>query len=169
MKSLFGSALLSITALLLVSSGCQKQSSSPVAGPAQDTATVPAPSSHSDESVVGHSHGAGPNGGTIADWGGGKYHVEFTVDHDKKEATVYILGTDEKTPTAIKAEDVQLTVRDPAMQVVLKPAPIESDAAGSASRFTGTHESLGTVQEYEGTITGVIDETPYSGDFKEHP
>ena len=29
------------------------------------------------------------------------------------------------------------------------------------------HESLGVVQEYEGTISGVVDETPYSGDFKE--
>jgi hypothetical protein len=33
-----------------------------------------------------HEHGAGPHGGTLADWGGGKYHVEFTVDHDAKEA-----------------------------------------------------------------------------------
>ena len=47
-------------------------------------------------------HGAGPHDGTLADWGGGKYHVEFTVDHDKQEATVYILGGDEKTPSPIK-------------------------------------------------------------------
>jgi hypothetical protein len=50
-----------------------------------------------------HVHGTGPHGGTIADWGGGKMHIEFTVNHDKQEATVYILGKDEKTATPIAA------------------------------------------------------------------
>ena len=118
----------------------------------------------------GHSgHGAGPHEGTLADWGGGKYHVEFTVDHDKQEATVYILGDDEKTASPIKAEEIQLSIKDPVMQVTLKAAPQEGDPEGSASRFVGNHESLGVVQEYAGTITGVVDDTPYAGDFKEEP
>ena len=120
-----------------------------------------------DHSVAGHGHGAGPHDGTIADWGGGKYHVEFTVDHDKQEGTVYILGGDEKTPTPIKAEEIQMTITDPAMEVTLKAAPQEGDPEGSASRYIGNHEKLGVVQEYAGTITGVIDDTPYSGDFAE--
>jgi hypothetical protein len=33
----------------------------------------------------------------------------------------------------------------------------------------GTHDSLGVVQEFSGTISGEIDGTPYSGDFKEEP
>lgn len=53
------------------------------------------------------------------------------------------------------------------MQVTLKAAPIESDPAGKASRFVGNHEKLGVVQEYARTISGVIDGTPNSGDFKE--
>lgn len=122
---------------------------------------------HSAEPSGDHGHGAGPHDGTVADWGGGKYHVEFTVDHDKQEATVFILGDDEKTPSPIKAEEVQLSISDPMMQLTLKAAPQAGDAAGSASRFTGNHESLGVVQEYAGTITGVVDGTPYSGDFKE--
>jgi hypothetical protein len=118
----------------------------------------------------GHAaHGAGPHDGTLADWGGGKYHVEFTVDHDKQEGTVYILGDDEKTPSPIKAEEIQLSISDPAMQVMLKAMPQEGDPEGSASRFVGSHENLGVVQEYAGTITGVVDDTPYSGDFKEEP
>jgi hypothetical protein len=120
-----------------------------------------------DHSVAGHGHGAGPHDGTIVDWGGGKYHVEFTVDHDKQEGTAYILGGDEKTPTPIKAEEIQLVITDPAMEVTLKAAPQEGDPEGSASRFVGNHEKLGVVQEYAGTITGVIDDTPYSGDFAE--
>lgn len=114
-------------------------------------------------------HGAGPHDGTVADWGGGKYHVEFTVDHDKQEGTVYILGSDEKTPTPIEATEIEMSITDPVMQVTLKAAPQDSDPAGKASRFIGSHEKLGVVQEYAGTISGVIDGTPYSGDFKEEP
>jgi hypothetical protein len=46
-------------------------------------------------------------------------------------------------------------------------APQETDPAGKSSRYIGTHEKLGVVQEYEGTMTGVVDGAPYSGDFKE--
>lgn len=114
-------------------------------------------------------HGAGPHGGTVVDWGGGKYHVEFTVDHDKQEGTVYVLGSDEKSPVPIDAQSIDLSINEPVMQVSLKAAPQSSDPAGKASRFTGNNKSLGVVQEYAGTIAGVIDGTPYSGDFKEEP
>ncbi len=120
-----------------------------------------------DHTVAGHGHGAGPHDGTIADWGGGKYHVEFTVDHDKTQATVYVLGADEKSPVPIDTESIDLSISDPVMQVTLKAAPQDSDPAGKASRFVGNHEKLGVVQEYAGTMTGVIDGTPYSGDFAE--
>ena len=122
---------------------------------------------HSGHDHSGHDHGAGPHDGTLADWGGGKYHVEFTVDHDKKEVTVYVLGGDAKTPMPIAAEAIQLTIKDSMMQVELMAAAQEGDSEGSASRFVGNHESLAVVKEYAGTITGVIDGTPYSGDFKE--
>ena len=125
--------------------------------------------SHADgeEHAPHGGHGAGPHEGTVADWGGGKFHLEFTVDHDKQEGTVYILGADEKTPSPIDASEIELSISDPAMQVTLKAAPQEIDPAGQASRFVGNHEKLGVVQEYAGTISGVIDGTPYSGDFKE--
>lgn len=122
-----------------------------------------------DHSVEGHAHGAGPHGGTIADWGGDKFHVEFTVDHEKQQATVYVLGSDEKTATPIDAESIELAISDPEMQVVLSADPQEGDPEGKSSRFIGTHEKLGVVQEYDGTMTGVVEGTPYSGDFKEEP
>ena len=71
----------------------------------------------------GHHHGDAPHGGTLADWGGGAYHVEFTVDHDAKSSTVYILGEDAKTPLAVKAEKLLLTIIDPAFQVELAADP----------------------------------------------
>ena len=116
----------------------------------------------------GHAHhGAGPHGGTLTDWGGGAYHVEFTVDHDQQEVTVYLLGDDGKTPSPIKADEIQLSINDPTCQVTLKAASQEGDPEGSTSRFIGKHESLGVVREFAGTITGVVDGTPYSGDFQE--
>lgn len=114
-------------------------------------------------------HGAGPHDGTLADWGGGKYHVEFTVDHDKQEATVFILGDDEKTATPIKAASILLSINDPKFQVELAASPLEGEAEGTSSRFVGKHESLGKVQEFAGTISGEVEGTPYAGEFKEEP
>lgn len=154
--------------------GC-KQRSSTTTAPASPGPSTQAADDHghehaageTDHSVSGHAHGTGPHDGTIADWGGGKYHVEFTVDHDKQQATVYLLGGDEKTSSPIGTAEIELVILDPEMQVALKAAPQEGDPDGSASRFVGNHEGLGVVQEYAGTITGVIDGTPYAGDFKE--
>jgi hypothetical protein len=120
-----------------------------------------------DHSVEGHGHGAGPHDGTIVDWGGGKYHVEFTVDHEKQQATVYILGSDEKTPAPIDATSIELGIKDPEMRLLLQASPQPGDTEGEASRFIGTDEKLGVVQEYSGTLTGVVSGTPYSGNFVE--
>lgn len=165
MKKLVGplASLIAIVAFAFVA-GCDG-SKEPAPSDAQTQSKQ-----HSDgHDHSSHDHGAGPHDGTLADWGGGKYHVEFTVDHDKKEATVYVLGGDAKTPMPIAAEAIQLRIKDPMMQVDLMAAAQEGDSEGSASRFVGNHESLAVVKEYAGTITGVIDGTPYSGDFKEEP
>jgi hypothetical protein len=122
---------------------------------------------HKSHDEEGHAHGEGPHGGTIADWGGGKFHIEFTVDHDKQEATVYVLGNDEKTATPIDAAEITLAIKDPAFQVALKPSPQGGDSAGKASRFVGNHKNLGIVKESEGSMSGAVDGTPYSGNFKE--
>ncbi len=120
-------------------------------------------------------HGEGPHGGAVGDWGGGKYHFEFTVDHDKKETTVYILGSDEKTPVPIKAKDGQLALSIKGLKnkdeykVVLKAEPQKGDPEGKASRFVGKDDKLGVVQEFAGTVSGEADGTPYAGDFKEEP
>lgn len=149
----------SIVLAALLVAGC-----TPAAPPSATPAATP-PAAKSE----GHDHGNGPHGGTVADWGGGKYHAEFTVDHDKKEATVYVLGGDAKTPAPIKAEKITLSINDPAFQADLKAAPLDGEKDGMSSRFVGNHDNLGIVKEYAGTITGDIDGTPYAGDFKELP
>ena len=170
MKKLIFVFFIYITASL---TGCNQPNSNPdTPGDTRSAASDEHGHSHDNEhdhdhSVEGHAHGAGPHDGTIADWGGGKYHVELTVDHDSQTATVYVLGTDEKTATPIKAESIELSILDPEMQVILSAQPQDGDPEGTSSRFVGTNEKLGVVQEYAGTMTGVIEGTPYSGDFKE--
>ena len=114
-----------------------------------------------------HAHGAGPHGGTVTDWGGGAYHIEFTVDHEKQAATVYVLGSDEKTPSPIKTDKISLVINDPETEIELVASPLDGETADNASRFTGTHETLGIVREFSGTIQGLVDGTPYTGDFSE--
>ena len=157
---------------MFVFSGCSQETASTPKTPKTTSAADDHGHPHApgDTAHAPHAgHGSGPHDGTISDWGGGKFHVEFTVDHGKQEGTVYILGADEKTPTPIDAKEIELSITDPVMQVTLKASPQKTDPAGKSSRFIGNHKSLGVVQEYAGTISGVIQGTPYSGDFKEEP
>jgi len=114
---------------------------------------------HDDE------HGAGPHGGTIVEFG--KIHAEFTVDHAKKQATVYVLSGDLKKAVPLTSDKLVLSIRTPAFTVDMKPMPLDGEAKGSSSRFTATHNNFGKEQEFEGTVSADVDGKPYSGDFKE--
>ena len=72
-------ALLSI----LLTVGCGEKTATPTAQQSGTASTAESDHGHPHESEGGHGHGAGPHDGTLVDWGGGKYHAEFTVDHDK--------------------------------------------------------------------------------------
>ena len=146
--------------------GCTGSDQSSSSAPPTKPAATPGDAGHGHDH---HSHDAGPHEGTISDWGGGKYHVEFTVDHDKKETIVYVLDGDANTPVAVKAGTVLLSIADPTFQVELKAKPLEGEAAGSSSRFVGTHDSLGIVKEFQGSISAEVDGTPYVAEFKEKP
>ena len=117
----------------------------------------------------GHVHAAGPHGGVVVDWGGGKYHVELAIDPAKKEATVYVLGSDEKTPTPITTADgsVLLTFTTPSLQLSLQPMPLDGETAARASRYSAIHDQLGMKQRVAGSISAEVDGTPYAGDFKQ--
>ena len=156
---------------LVAAAGCQEDKPAPK-DPAPAAGAKDGHGHEHPEGEKGHpGHGAGPHDGTLADWGGGKYHVEFTVDHDKKEATVYVLGGDEKTPAPVKTADgkLLLTINDPSFQVELQAAPLEGETGGKASRYVGAHDNLGIVREFAGSISAEVDGTPYAGDFKEEP
>ena len=112
----------------------------------QKTAPGKKGEAHSD-----HDHGDGPHGGIVFDFG--KWHGEFTVNHEKKEATVYILGGDAKKSAAIKVGTLELSIDEPKFSVELKATPVDSDEKGSSSRFVGVHENFGKEQEFSGTVT----------------
>ena len=69
---------LPIATLLTVSLivGCsEKKSDTPTAQKSGTEANSESDHGHPHEGEGSHGHGAGPHDGTLADWGGGKYHV----------------------------------------------------------------------------------------------
>lgn len=122
---------------------------------------------HGHDHAAGHTHGDPPHGGTLLDWGGGKYHVELVVNHDKQEAIVYILGEDAKTPLPIAAEKVVVSLDDPAVEIDFLPQPLDGESAGNASRFVAMHEAFAPHKALAGSVAGEVEGTPYVADFKE--
>lgn len=161
-----GAVILAATTMAL---GCARAPAPPADAVATPATAQEEDHSRSHDHGAPHCHGAGPHDGTLADWGGGKYHVEFTVDHDKKEAVVYVLASDERTPVPVKTVDgtLLLTIQEPAFQVELAGRPLPGESDGMASCYGGTHESLGIVREFAGTISGEVDGTPFAGEFVE--
>lgn len=155
--------------VLLVICGCSPAKQTASNSSTEKNGHSHADGSHNHDHDHGHSHDHAPHGGTLFDWGGGSYHVEFTVDHDRKEAVIYILGDDAKSPVAIKADKIQLVIDEPFTELDLIAQPLDSEGNGMSSRFVGQHETLGIVREFSGTVSGVVEGTPYSGDFKELP
>lgn len=148
----------------LIATGCSRPSDTkPVANDAKGAKKA--------DAAVEHTHGTGPNGGVVFEVG--SHHVEFTVDHGKKECTVLVLGDDEKTPTAVAATEFVLITNETktkAGQIVapMTIAMMPVDArGGKAAKFVGADPGLGNVADFEGTISGEIDGKPALGEFKE--
>lgn len=156
---LFGAGTL---VFALVAVGCDNAKTTPPGTGSPDKPAKKEDPAEKDD----HDHGPGPHGGTIIEFGRG-LHAEFTVDHAKKQATVYILSGNLKNAAPLKTDKLLLSIKDPKFETELKADPIEKDPKGSSSRFVGTHEKLGVEQEFEGTVSGEVEGKPYFGDFKE--
>src|SRR5262245_46613861 len=85
--------------------GCGQQG-----GPARDAGKGDKGAAKDAGNSDDHVHGKGPNGGVVFDLG--KYHAEFTVNHDKKECTVLVLGADAKTPKAVAAKELTVVTKE---------------------------------------------------------
>jgi hypothetical protein len=149
------------TLLLAFTFGCSGERK-----PAANATNIAKPSD-----AAQHAHGAGPNGGVVFDFGG--LHAEFTVDHDKQQCAILILGEDEKTPTPVTAKEIVLLIKETKtsdgkavapMTITMQPA----DAAdGKAAKYVGADRGLGNVADFQGTLSGDLNGKPASGDFKE--
>lgn len=157
----------------LAASGCSDNGSttSPDAAPTSETSPSAQTQTDSAAREEHAPHGAGPNGGVVFDLG--KYHAEFTVDHEKKQCMILVIGDDEKTPAAVAAEDLTLTTKEtktaggtvvPAMTITLSP---QDEQDGKATTFIGTDPGIGNVADFEGTVLGLIDGKPSQGEFSE--
>jgi hypothetical protein len=115
-----------------------------------------------------HDHAeVGPHKGALAEWGAEEYHVEFTVDHKMKQATVYVLDGTAKTAKPIDAKELTLTLKfKPPVTMMLQASPQQGDPRAMASRYVGTHDGLANHRDIDGTISGKVRTQPYSGDFK---
>jgi hypothetical protein len=122
------------------------------------------PEQHVSEDSGHEHHDPGPHKGAVEDFGtDGKHHVEVVYDKEKKEVTVYVLGADETTAKAIKADKLTLTKGD--VQVELTPQDVKD---GASSRFVGKADKLGDTgpaPPYE--VTGVIGGKQYVAKYKE--
>ena len=92
---------------------------------------------------------------------------------DKKECTVLVLGTDEKTPTPVAAKELTVTTKETKTKEGVKVAPLtikmlpKDEKDGKASKYVGTDPGLGNVADVEGTVLGEIGGRPSQGEFKE--
>jgi hypothetical protein len=113
----------------------------------------------------GHAE-VGAHGGPFAEWEPG-YHAEFTVDHDAKTATIYILDEDLKDTKldAAKITKVTLTITSAKPEVSID---LKHDAKLSGDKMTvltGVHEELAKKADLKGNIKGTVDGKPFEGDF----
>jgi hypothetical protein len=162
---MLGLGLLTLT--LAFVAGCPQASTPKGNVPAKDTAAK-ADSGKKEEHAP---HGKGPNGGVVFDLG--KYHAEFTVDHDKKECTILVLDDDEKTVAKVASKEMTVITKEsktkdgtvvPPMTIKMLP---KDEADGKASKFVGTDPGLGSVADFEGSVVTEINGKPSRGKFKE--
>lgn len=140
---------------LALATGCNKK-----------PAEAPAPAKKPAE----HEHTESPHKGALAEWGDHEYHAEFVVDHDAREATVYVLDGDAQNAKPIRAGQLTVALAEqPAVVFTLAATARDGDPPGTASRFVGRHDALATNKPFAGTISVEAAGKKYSGAFKERP
>lgn len=122
---------------------------------------------HADD----HAHDHGPHGGHVVELGGEDYHAEVVFDAATRQLTVYLLGSDVKTPLAIEAENlsIRLKVGEETQELVLAAAPQEGEGDGKASRFTQKEgslpESIKDAEDLHGEVVVSFGGTQYRGEI----
>ena len=133
--------------------------------------TAPVAGRGSAQAQAPNSHGAGPNGGVVFDLG--SHHAEFTVNHEKGEAKIVVLGADEKSLAAVDATELILVTKQARtasgktvapMTIVMLP---QGASSGKATTFVGSDPGIRNVADFAGTVSGDIGGKPAMGAFDE--
>lgn len=121
------------------------------------------------EPIEAHDHAHAPHGGLYAVFGAEEYHGEIVFDEEVGDLTVYILGSDGKTPYPITEEQVAVhmdLLGGEHLQLSLQAAPEAGDPEGASSRFLLAKEhvpdEVHTADKV--TIIATIDGEEYEGD-----
>ncbi len=157
MKRLFPSVIAVLGVSLFLMTGCNPKKDKDIVKPA---AKKGMPHDHAD---------TGPHKGALGEWGDDEYHFEFTVDHEKKQATIYILDGTAAKAAPIAGEEMLLilTHEKTPIKIALKAEREKDDPEGKSSRYVGVHDALGVEMEFKGEVSGKVGATPYRGDFAE--
>ena len=118
-----------------------------------------------------HQHAThGPHDGHLVELGGEDYHAEVVFDHDSRELTVYLLGSDAETAMPVSTETVTLNLQvdNAPASVELASAPLDGEADGS-SRFTASGdavpEAIHDDEDLHGWVVVEIDGTQHRGEI----
>ncbi len=113
----------------------------------------------------------GPHKGIVVEWEG-EYHPELVIDTKTGTITAYIYGNEDEFKAAkmkpIDSKAIALALKtNPPTVIRLTPAPEKGDPAGTASKFTATHDVFKKEMKWSGTLAGKIGKKPYSADFQQ--
>ena len=132
------------------------------------TATVAAVAAALSACGDGHSHGdhghgkgghvhVAPNGGTLVELGDHVANVEFLLDADTGEMTMFALGAHAETSLRSLSESVTITIDnhgESTFDVVLaaQAAELSGETVGDSSKFIGKSDDLVGVDHFHGVI-----------------
>ena len=116
-----------------------------------------------------HAHAHGPHDGHVVEIGGDDYHAEVVLDESTRKLTVYLLGSDLKTPLPVDAESLalRLKVGEETQEIKLAPEAQPEDGEGKASKFVqgedALPEAIKDAEDLHGEVVVTFGGTQYRG------
>ncbi len=165
---------LCLAGLLFVVVGCSDGGEYGDYDQAEERTDVGQTSGHAGHQHHEHGGALGPHQGHLIELGEEEYHAELVFDKQTRKTTVYILGSDAKTPEAIEQPDVELhlAMGDEEVELTLKAVPLEDDAEGKSSRFElpadELPESIDDEEKFEGHLLLTIAGKRFEGELAHH-
>jgi len=120
--------------------------------PQRTTSSRPTPTQSSE--AHHHEHEA-PHNGTLIVLGEEFAHLEFVLDSEKGELTVYVLDGEASNPVKLESGSLTLNLTQPKQEaLVLSPVAdkLTGETVESTSKFSANSEVLRGVTTFKGTL-----------------